>query len=237
MTDLVGSAGGCGIPGEYFNPRLIKQAATFLGAQDLEDYVNLLMRRRNTHGVFGSEITSTHLYSIFHSDKIFFELYQPTSSVFLIRENIVEQAVSISRMKQTGVAHNTSSPNPKKSGVEFQYRSDQIRSGLDRLLSMEKKLERIFHRRKIEPLRLSYEILTSVSPDRLLPVIAKHVAATCEQATGFDSEHTKVGDERSLEYGHHFCRNNGKLLERIHKQRAYTLDALARQSAQYFPEI
>jgi LPS sulfotransferase NodH len=194
------------------------------------------MRRRNTNGVFGCEITSPHVYSAFYSDKIFFELYQPTSSVFLIRENIVEQAVSLSRMAQTGVAHNTPSPTQATDRIEFQYRPGQIRSSLRRLLSMEKELERVFHIRNIEPLRLSYETLTSVSPDKFIPVIADHVAATCEELNHLGSEHRKVGDEKNLEYAQCFCRNSGKLLETVNSQRANTLSALAQQQARYFPE-
>jgi LPS sulfotransferase NodH len=236
LTDLIESAGGCGIPGEYFNSRLIERAATFLGAQGLEDYINLLMRRKNTKGVFGCEVTSTDVYSTFYSDRKFFELYQPTSSVFLIRENIVEQAVSASRMSQTGVAHSTSSPTLKKDNIHFQYRPNQIRSNLFKLLLMENELERIFHIRNIEPLRLSYETLTSVSPGRFIPVIADHVGATCEQLNALESEHRKVGDEQSIEYAQRFRRNSGKLLKIVNSRRANTLSALAQQRARYFPE-
>jgi LPS sulfotransferase NodH len=236
LTDLIERAGGCGIPGEYFNPNLIMQAATSLGAQGLEDYIDLLMRRRNTNGVFGCEVTSIHMYRTFYGDKNFFKLYQPTSSVFLIRENIVEQAVSLSRMAQTGIAHSKSSLTPTKDKIEFHYRPDQIRSSLNRLLSMEKQLERTFRIRNIEPLRLSYETLASVSPDKFIPVIAHHVAATCEQLNGLESEHRKVGDEQSLEYAHRFRSESGSLLETVNSQRAATLSALAQQRARYFPE-
>jgi LPS sulfotransferase NodH len=234
LTDLIDRAGGCGIPGEYFNPNLIKKAATFLGAQGLEDYIDLLMRRRNTNGVFGCEVTSGHLYNTFYSHKKFIELYQPTSSVFLIRENIVEQAVSLSRMAQTGIAHNTSSPTFTRDSNEFQYRPFQIRFYLLNLLSMEKLLERTFRVRNIEPLRLSYETLDRVSPDVFIPVIADHVAANCEQTNGLESEHKKLGDEKSLDYAERFRKDSAKVLEMANRRRAHTLSALAEHRARYF---
>jgi LPS sulfotransferase NodH len=236
LTDLLENAGGCGIPGEYFNPKHVKRAATFLGAQGLEDYINLLMRRKNTNGVFGCELTSSHIYSLFFSDKRFLRLIQPTSSVFLIRENIIEQAVSLSRMIQTGVAHDTSSAGLSTDDIEFQYRPAQIRSNLLRLLSMERQLERMFHLNNMEPLRLSYESLTRISPDKFIPVIADHVGGTCEKHACLKSKHKKIGDEINLEYVQQFSRDNSKLIEKVNNRRIHTLSALYEQQVRYYPE-
>lgn len=235
LTHLLADAGGLSIPGECFNPNHIRKMAISLGAQGLEDYLDLLMRKRSTKGTFGCEVTSSHLYNIFFSDRRFFEFYKPTSIVFLIRENIVEQAVSLTRMKQTRVAHSTSQIGPSRKQLYFQYRPNEIRRKLSQLLSMEKRIERIIASRNFEPLRLSYETLTRHEPDTFVPLIAKHVGATCEQVQHLHSAHQKMGDGQNLEFAQRFGAENKYLLEKIQQRRLETLSALAEQKKLYFP--
>lgn len=234
LTDLMESAGGCGIPGEYFNPLLIKRAATFLGAQGLPDYIDLLSRRKNTGAVFGCELTSSHLYTLFYSHKRFFSLYQPTASLFLIREDIVAQAVSLTRMNQTGVAHTLGETDSPDRPVEFQYKPGEIRVHLHRLLAMERQLERIFRLQGIEPLRLSYETLTTLTPEKFVPRIAACINATCDNIHDLESEHRKTGGERSREYIERFSNDNRALLEKVTAARRYTLAQLAEHRDRYF---
>ena len=87
----------------------------------LNEMVSLRMRHRNTHGTFGCKITTHQLNQIFYSEQRFFRIYEPTATIFLIRENILEQAVSLSRKMQTGVGHSTSGRGSEYNSVDFLY--------------------------------------------------------------------------------------------------------------------
>ena len=161
LTALIESAGGCGSPGEFFNPRLMRQTASLVGAQNLQDYIHLVTRRSGIDGVFGCEVTSGHLHAVFRDDREFLDLLRPTASLFLIREDIVAQAVSASRLEQTGVAHKIGDFTEGRVEPNFRYSHRQIHNYLGRLLFMEKQLEGFFQRQNTKPLRMSYERLTS----------------------------------------------------------------------------
>ncbi len=229
LADLMQDAGGLGIPGEYFNPRLIRKAAIFLGAQDLDDYLGLILRQKSENETFGSKIAVSHLYQVFFREKKFFDLYQPTSSLFLIREDIVEQAVSLSRMAQTGFAHHTSSSDPKSTYPCFTYNPTQIRIKLYQLLSMERQMERIFLLRGIEPLRLSYELLNQSGPANFLPLIAQHIGCIPQKTVNVASEHGKIVDDRSIEFARRFKSENQTLMAKVDKERSFTLNELEKK--------
>lgn len=231
LTDLLHRAGGLGFPDESFNPRHIREMACFLGAQDLDDYIDLLKRRRTTNGTFGCEIAIDQLNYIFFSDKRFFKLYSPTAIIFLIRENIVEQAVSLSRMAQTGLAHRTTSSDLNSLNVRFKYRPSQIRRKLLTLLNFEMETERLFYSRNIQPLRLSYEMLTCTEPEKFVPIIAGHIGCAPNHVHGLKSVYEKIGDDRNHEYSLRFKKENSRLLDKIAKQRSFTLNKLAEQKA------
>lgn len=222
LTDLVENAGGLCSPSEAFNPLLIRKAAIFLGAQNLDDYLGLLMRHRSTNGTFGCEITIPHLYNIFFSDQKFFELYRPTSSIFLFREDIIGQAISLSRLSQTSFTHQTSSSFPQSTSLNFEYKPAQIRKELYNLLSMERQLERIFRQRSMKPLRLSYEMLINTQPETFLPRIARHVGGSFCRINDIASEHRKIVDQRNVEFAFQFRSENQRLIAKIDKQRTLT---------------
>ncbi len=219
LTDLIENAGGCGSPREFFNPTWMRKNAEFMGAQSLRDYLNLLTRRFGHTGVFGCEITSGHMVAVFRGGRRFSELLRPTASIFLIRENIIAQAVSASRMKQTGVAHNVGEVRANTGRAEFRYSPRQIHYYLGRLLYMERQLEGFFRRAGVEPLRISYEILTDNSPQQSVSRIAAHIGARAEQLDGLDSRHQKIGDELSREYVARFRREHVRLVGKIDSYR------------------
>jgi LPS sulfotransferase NodH len=234
LTDILNRAGGLGSPDEIFNPLHLANLAADLGAQNLPDYLNLLLRRFATGGTFGCEIAITHLYHIFFSERKFFQLLNPTSEIFLVRENIVEQAVSLSRMAQTGFSHSVPATRAHQNPQEFAYAPRQIRGRLDRVLAMERGCETIFANRELQPLRLSYELLIEKPPEEFVPVISRHVGATPEEVQGLVTVHEKISDARSEEYAQKFSKAHGRFLRRVEAERAPTLEALAVQRAGLF---
>ncbi|MEM8660747.1 MAG: Stf0 family sulfotransferase [Pseudomonadota bacterium] len=234
LTDIVAAADGLGKPGECFNLKHIRKMIEFFGAQSMPDYVNLLMRYRNDAGTFGSEIEVGQMRSFFDRPDDFFDIYQPTASLFLIRENIIQQAVSLSRKKQTGVAHNTPRHGIDTNSVEFKYDAGGIAKALKRLAKQELLIEQLFAQRGIEPLRLSYETLLDKTAAQFLPVIAEFVGAELTNVEGARSDHQKLGDEKNLAFAKRFAEERSRLVESIEGRRAGTLAALRRQNAYYF---
>ena len=233
LTDILNRAGGLSNPGEIFNPNYLGDLAAHYGARDLADYIDIMMRERTTNGTFGCEITLAQLYYIFFSERQFFKMCQPTSTILLIRENILEQAFSFSRMAQTGFSHRISPSDPTDDDLPFRYDSDQISDKLHRVLQMEREYERIISSRKLQSLRLSYETLIDNGLEIYVPVIADHVGAKPYQVHGLESVHQKISDERNLEYARRFGIENTTLLRRVATGRAGILDALAAQQGRY----
>ncbi len=215
LTALIESAGGCGSPGEFFNPRLMRQTASLVGAQNLQDYIHLVTRRSGIDGVFGCEVTSGHLHAVFRDDREFLDLLRPTASLFLIREDIVAQAVSASRLEQTGVAHKIGDFTEGRVEPNFRYSHRQIHNYLGRLLFMEKQLEGFFQRQNTKPLRMSYERLTSQSPQDIILRVASHIGVSPKNLNNLESQHKKIGDALSEEYIARFRSENKRLLDRV----------------------
>jgi LPS sulfotransferase NodH len=230
LTDILTGTGVLGKPGESFNPSYISRMATSYGAQSLEDYVHLRMRHRSTQGTFGCKITSHQLSHIFFSEQRFFRIYEPTAAIFLIRENILEQAVSLSRIMQTGVAHSTSLQGSTYDSADFLYIPGQIRSSLDSILHMERQCEQIFAERGIEPLRLGYETLINIDPATYVPVIEEHVGVRPTSSESLQSPHRKLGDRKNIEYASRFKQENKTLVIRIEQKRKETLETLERDT-------
>ncbi|MEM1154357.1 MAG: Stf0 family sulfotransferase [Pseudomonadota bacterium] len=235
LTDIVAAADGLGKPGECFNLKHIREMIEFFGAQSMQDYVNLLMRYRNDAGTFGSEIAMGQMHTFFASPDAFFDIYQPTACLFLIRENIIQQAVSMSRKKQTGVAHNTPRSVTDARSGEFKYDAGEIAKALKRLAKQEVLIEELCSQRGIEPLRLSYESLLDKTATQFLPVIAEFVGADLTNVEGARSDHQKLGDEKNLAFAKRFADERSRLVESIEERRASTLATLRLQNARHFP--
>jgi LPS sulfotransferase NodH len=236
LTDLVDNAGNLSRPGECFNPRRLHTMAAYFGARDLPDYLDLLMRHRTTNGTFGCEITIEHLYAIFFTARRFLQLYQPTATIFLIRKNIVEQAVSLSRMTQTGFSHRVTAAAPAGADTCFHYHPYRIRRNILRIARMERQTERALSLCNLQPLRLSYETLVNNDPAISVSLIARHIGASPDQLDQLTSAHRKIGDDRSIEFARRFRAGHERFLATVARGRQQTLEALAAQENACFAE-
>lgn len=125
----------------------------------------------------------------FSSERRLFYLLEPTSELFLIRENIVDQAVSLSRGAQTGFSHSVPAIRSQEGPWQFVYAPAQIGDKLNRVLRMEHQCEKILAARNLHPLRLSYELLIAKNPEEFVPLIGRHVGAKPENTGAKPSCH------------------------------------------------
>jgi LPS sulfotransferase NodH len=228
LTDLADSSGVLGRPGEVFNPAFLPRMAQALGARDLAEFVTLLGRRFNGQGTFGCEVTYAHLVRTFGDEARFLDLVQPGSLVWLIRKDIVAQAVSVSRMVQTGVSHapGASAGDIARADRAFVYRPRQIASVLWRLRWMETSTEAMFARYGLRPLRLSYEAVSQAPATAVLGRIAAHVGADAVPPDPFESAHTKIAGPRNAEFAARFAAEHPRLAARLARRRAGMLARL-----------
>lgn len=222
LTDLAKNTKALGDPGECFNPSFIPDIGKAYSARNMDEYVDLLLRMRQTKGVFGCEVTHTHVVKAFRKPARFLEAIRPTSTIWLIREDILAQAVSISRMMQTKVSHTAHADDEQIAVAEqvFTYNSRQIASALQRLRYMEAGTEETITRHGLIPLRLSYEQTISMRPKRLMAVIARHVGARQLDLDALETGHRKVSGDKSNDFAERFRRENMDLVAQIEQDRA-----------------
>ncbi len=235
LTDLSRKTGGLGDPGECFNPAFVPKIAQAYSARNLQEYLDLVMRNRSPTGVFGCEATYIHLFQIFHSGRRFLDLVKPQTVIWLNREDIIAQAVSISRMMQTRVSHSVQAAKEDiaKADHIFTYNSKGICNILNRLRWMEIGTERLIERSGLTPLRLSYEQCVSLPEVELMSRIASHVGIPLDQLdlTGLESDHKKVSGEKSMDFVTRFRRENPGVIAQMDRERAPMLAAHAAGNA------
>ena len=205
---------GLSEPDESFNPDWMSEMAGFFGATNMPDYINALTRMRNSDGVWGFEITYLQLLLSFRRERDFLDLVNPTDWIWLIRKDIVAQAVSISRMIQTNVYHNQgqSAQILAEAEAKFTYNAWVIRRNLIRIVLQELLVERMFKRRKLEPLRLSYEQLAGMKPEAIASGIARFLGRTVSQTQPIASSHSKIGTAKNDAFAEKFRKHHRVLM-------------------------
>lgn len=234
LTDLVTRAGGLSHPDECFNPDIVPELAQKLAATSLPEYVNRLQHARAVHGVFGCEVTYLQILLLFRSCARFVQMVQPTAVVWLIREDLVSQAISATRMVQTGVSQSVFS-NPQEmtqAEEDFAYDSRAIRSAMLRLYFQESRIESHLKRSGQAPLRLSYEMINETAPKDILHLIRSHVGAASGDDGKVVSVHKKISGAKSTEMAARFRAENPRLTAWIATRRANRIGRLATTRAQ-----
>lgn len=228
VTDLADKTGVLSRPVEQFNAEFLPGMAQALSAADLPDYVELLTRHFNRRGTFGCQLTYAHLVRIFGDEARFLDLVRPDSHIWLIRKDIVAQAVSVSRMVQTSVSHapDTSPEDLERANRDFVYRPLQIAGIIWRLRWLEQSTEAMFARHRIEPLRVSYEYLAETPPRIFLSRIGAHVGAAEVPAIEPESDHRKIAGPKNDEFAARFRAAWPRLMARLDTARAPMLERL-----------
>ncbi len=229
LTDLLRRAHSLGQPDEFFNPAIVPNQARFLKARSLEDYVEKLRSHRAKQGVFGCEITYLQMLMSFRTNARLTRLINPTAVVFLMREDLVAQAVSVTRMVQTGVSQSVSSNAEEKMRAEadFAYNPKSILSALLRLYVLESQADRASRYSGLPPLRLSYEMLISAAPSDVVATIRQHVGAPASDDSAVQSPHQKLSGDKSRQMIQKFREEHPRLVRWLDRRRAARLASLA----------
>lgn len=222
LKDLCEGTGRLGRPGEVF----AAASRGRLGELTLDAFVAKVVARNTRGGVFGAELTHTHLTDTFGSMAGLLGYFPAAAHVFLIREDIVLQSVSGTRKLQTRVGHSVSRralPSDETDAL-FAYDKKAIKDGIKLRLKTEQNLEADFARHGMSPLRLSYE-RNIKSPKGALDAIARRLGEPAFEALP-ESAHTVLRTGKNEEFAARFRRENPFFMRRVERARAETLERL-----------
>lgn len=228
LGNLIGQTGYLHDPGEPFNPDFVPKIAKGLQAQDVSSYVDGLLRKRNLNATFGCEITFRQLHNVFGSMADMLDLLRPTSCFWLIREDLVAQAVSLSRRQQTQISHSPQADaHAQKRGEEvFSYDAKTIKLAVEALCWQENRMEELFIKHGLSPFRISYETSVRCEADDLLDAVAGHIGLPSGVLRQTEPSHEKLKGTKSAEFIQRFKSENAAYVDFIQNRRHARLEAL-----------
>lgn len=144
-----------GMPHEWFNKETFDDIIKEGLAGSLDEYLSFLWKTYSSEtGIFGMQVSYPQLTFLQEVAPIENVLGENIRWFYLVRENIVAQAVSLYIAKQSGYFH---SFMEKPAGMDVAYDPQPIKDDIDMLIDQEAAFETLFSARSNCPVRLSYE--------------------------------------------------------------------------------
>ncbi len=228
LSDILSRTRCLGHANEVFNPRLMPRIAQTIQADTLPDYVDLIQRRLNTKGVFSAEITWYQLEAVFGTGAEFMRHFGTAQAVWLIRRDIVAQAVSLAKMVSTRLSHAPQSDADSRDAAEqaFSYDPALIQYWLRHILHAEECTEAHFARHGLRPWRLDYETVTQAGAEAVTSAFAGHLGVALDRPAVTESAHTKLGTSQNMLFAERFRAEKAGWLARAECRRQPWLDRL-----------
>jgi LPS sulfotransferase NodH len=228
LTDVIAATRQLSAANEAFNPGFIPRIAQAVHATDLDDYFEMLIRVYNTKGVYGTEVTAHQINAVFGGYADFHKYFGNSPCFWLIRQDIVAQAVSLAKMVTTKVAHTVGSNLQSQQDADqlFPYDAALIKKWLIHIHAAETRSETWFSEYGLAPLRMSYEQTTALSPLQMVNVIARHARLPDVAPMALSSQHGKLGTEQNTVYADRFRKEEADFMTEIDAVRAPMLAKL-----------
>jgi len=230
VTEILQNTRHLGKANELFNPSFVPNTAQAVQAHSLPEYIENSRRMLTTNGVFSFEATGFQINQTFQDPRLFFESFKDASSFWLIREDIVAQAVSLAKMVQFRVSHSTNSTDEdlKKSDEAFEYDHAAIQKWTKHLLACEGVSEKFFKKFGVTPVRISYERLSKLNTESVLNVFKGNTVLPPQKAEDASLKHKKIGTPKNKIFAERFREESLNFLKKVEDQRAFTLEQLAK---------
>lgn len=234
VTRLIGDAKLSNHPGEFFNEYFIDQIAQRHSARNLREFVDLIQRHRQRGGQFGFEITYKQLATTFLTGGRFLSIVKPDHTAWLMREDIVAQAVSGSRLVQTQVPHTPTADQVKleKAEQQFSYDAPQITAMIKRIMWMEARTEKLIQRANLDTFRFSYEMTNALGPERTTRLLATKLGLPVPAGEVVEL-HQKLPGTKGHAFAERFRVEHMALVANVEKQRAPLLAFIEKQKELY----
>lgn len=220
LTDIAEQSGVLGSPRECFNPNFMPEMVCALGALGLTEYIDVLGRRFQAEGNWGFEITHYQLEHVFENAAEFHAHLGDVRHIWLVREDIVAQAVSLQKLDVVGVAHSVNMSAGERTSAEarFDYDAEAIGKWLLHLQRLENITEQYFDDFGITPLRLSYERMISHGSDDVVAALLRFIGSDAS-AGDISPRHEKIGTSRNLEFAKRFREENSEFCAEVAEDR------------------
>lgn len=225
LTDICEKSLVLSRPDECFNPNFTPEMTRALGARNLDEYVECLMRRRNTNGVFGCQLTHHQLIATFKDEPSFFKYFSDSTFFWLTRKDIVSQAISLTKMVSTSVSHAPSHSKEEitRSDEVFSYSREDIKHWMQHIRNAEVATEEFFHSYNINFNRIFYENITSDGPEITVKYIADMLSLEDFPVKKILSLHRKISTDKNAEYASRFREEERAYVNRINEDRSRSI--------------
>lgn len=229
VADLLSRTKRMGRVTESFNPNFMPNMTRAMNAASLEDYCLMLERRMQKGRVAGFQITQPQLQVVFGNESRFLARYGHCPTIWLIRRDLILQAVSLYKMVTTGVSHSPhlSADALHHAAAGLIYDAAAICYWIDHLRNIERATEALIARLQETgaqaPLRLCYEDNAAAPAAACIRAIAAHIGVHLPQDLAFVSPHRKVGNDRNQQFAERFRSEHPALINQLERERATML--------------
>jgi len=223
LSSLLEASSYLGTGLELFNPDFLHSIAQFYGARSLGEYVEMAKHFSARGGVLSFEVTSHQLAAVFRNPEDFFAMYRGCPSFWLIREDIVSQAVSLAKMVRMKIGHATQADPARRRAADesFDYDQQEILKWLQHILAAERLSELFFSEFDVSPTRLSYERMISTHPREIIAGFARAAGRPSPPDTlELNSAHEKIATQKNIEFANLFRRQNAAFLSEVEHERS-----------------
>lgn len=234
VTRLIGDAKLSNHPGEFFNEYFIDKLAQTHSARNLEEFVALIQRHRQRRGHFGFEITYKQLAVAFLTGNRFLSMVKPDHTAWLVREDIISQAVSGSRLLQTQVPHTPTADKTMLDRAEqqFTYDAQLIAAMIKRIMWMERRTEHLIQRARLDTFRFSYEMTNELGPQRTTRLLAQKLGLP-EPDGDVVELHKKLPGTKAITFADRFRAEHPSFVSDIEQKRTPLMALIDKQKQQY----
>jgi len=221
LTETLSLSNCLGRANEVFNPNFIPNIAQSCNATSLDTYIDLIQRRLNTRGVFSFEITWHQLQAVFDDTAAFMSHFGAAQSAWLIRRDIVAQAVSLAKMVKTNVAHSPTADAQTQQHAEasFVYDPVLIRRWLTHILAAERGTEAHFAEYELSPLRLTYEDIMAAGAERTRAEFAEYIGIREIPNINAIPKHSKLGTSQNIDFAVRFRQDEAMFVQDVEEER------------------
>ena len=222
LTGLLTSTKRLGRPEEWFNPDNLPGILKALPSTDLRSYVERIRHRFQTkNGVFGFEASFFQIKQVEEIASLE-ELFGPDLVyVYLWRRDFVAQAVSLYKAVETRHFHSVQAldEDTRRRIESLPYDGEKIRSWCRHILQQEYGFERMFAKKRVEPLRVGYEELVA-DPVVSVQRIGSHVGLQDIIPNGaITGQHRRISDEMNQIWAEQFLAENRVMVRHWEIQR------------------
>lgn len=221
LTDVISSCRRMGRPEEYYNPNFVPNIANRINADNIVNYTKMAKRHLHLGGVFGFEVTYYQILKAVGED-VFGQLFpSSTKTFYLVREDIVLQAVSLAKAVNTSVFHSVSASDDqiKAADSAFAYDGDEIDRWLDHILDQEQKFQAFFDKYGYQPDRVSYEKMMAAGREQVVRFFATRLGVTLTDDAAPTERHRKIGSDVNTVFATRYRNDFAKKIEKIDAER------------------